>query len=170
MSVTATTPIEDAIGRVRELVGSVVDGLSTDELAAAPAPGANTIGWLVWHLTRVQDGHVSEMLDEQQLYLSAGFARSLGLPEDPNDSGWGHTAEQVAAVRIADPAALVAYHDAVADRSLVALGELDPSELDRVVDDAWDPPVTASVRWVSVVSDCLQHIGQAAYVRGLLGR
>jgi hypothetical protein len=170
VSVTIGAPLADAVGRVRSRVHEVLHALSPDELATQPGPGANPIGWLVWHLTRVQDGHVSEMLDEPQLYLSAGFADALGLPADPTDSGYGHTPEQVAAVRIEDVDALLAYHDAVADRSAVVLGGIDAVELDRVVDEAWDPPVTAAVRWVSIVSDCLQHVGQAAYVRGLLGR
>ena len=52
--------------------------------------------------------------------------------------------------------------------TLAYLSRVTSEELDRVVDRRWDPPVTAGVRLVSVVGDCLQHLGQAAYVRGLL--
>ncbi len=45
---------------------------------------------------------------------------------------------------------------------------LSAADLDRVVDESWDPPVTLGVRLVSVVDDDAQHAGQAAYVRGLL--
>jgi hypothetical protein len=37
-----------------------------------------------------------------------------------------------------------------------------------VVDASWDPPVTLGVRLVSVISDDLQHAGQAAYLRGMI--
>jgi hypothetical protein len=47
---------------------------------------------------------------------------------------------------------------------------LSEADLTRVVDRNWDPPVTVSVRLVSVIADDLQHVGQAAYVRGILQR
>jgi hypothetical protein len=43
-----------------------------------------------------------------------------------------------------------------------------PADLARTVDDRWDPPVTLGVRLVSIADDSLQHVGQAAYLRGLL--
>jgi hypothetical protein len=64
---------------------------------------------------------------------------------------------------------LVDYHEAVHRLSLAYVESIDPAELDRVVDRHWDPPVTAGVRLVSVLGDCLQHLGQAAYVKGLPG-
>ena len=99
--------------------------------------------------------------------LADGHAAALGLAEDPSDTGYGHSSEQVAAVRIEDPAALVAYHRAVADRSLDLLERLSPDDLERVVDESWDPPVTAGVRWLSIVEDCFMHLGQAQYAAGL---
>jgi hypothetical protein len=38
------------------------------------------------------------------------------------------------------------------------------------VDDYWDPPVTLGVRLVSIISDDLQHVGQAAFIRGVIER
>jgi hypothetical protein len=49
------------------------------------------------------------------------------------------------------------------------LAGLPDGELDRVVDRRWDPPVTMGVRLISIADDCLQHVGQASYLRGLLG-
>ena len=164
----ATEPLADAVGRIRAQVRDGAAGLDPDQLSWQVQPGANPIGWLLWHLTRVEDAHVAEFLDEDQLYVSDGWASALGLPPDPHDSGYGHTAEQVASLRIEDPDRLVAYHDAVADRSLALLGRLSDGDLDVVVDESWDPPVTAGVRWLSIVEDCFEHLGQAAYVRGLL--
>ena len=48
------------------------------------------------------------------------------------------------------------------------LQALTPADLDRVVDEDWDPPVTLGVRLVSIADDGLQHLGQAAYARGQL--
>lgn len=158
----------EAFDRLPALVRSAVEGLSAAQLCTPPAEGANTVGWLVWHLTRIQDDHLAELTGHQQVYVTGDRARRFGLSPDPDDTGYGHTAAQVLAVRPESPAALVEYYQAVHERTLAYLAGRTPGELDRVVDEAWDPPVTLGVRLVSVLNDDLQHVGQAAYVRGLL--
>jgi hypothetical protein len=156
-------------GRIPPLARRAVEGLTPDELTRRPGPQANTIGWLVWHLTRVQDGHLAELLDADQEWVTGDWAHRFGLEPDPSDSGWGHTTEQVMTVLPESPGALVDYLDAVDRRTRNFLEGLKPDDLDRIVDRHWDPPVTMGVRLVSVADDCLQHAGQAAYARGLLG-
>lgn len=165
----ATEVLSDAIGRIRDRVHETAADMDAVRLAARVGPQANSIGWLLWHLTRVQDMHVSEFLDAPQMYVEDDWAGRLGLPADPRDSGYGHTSDQVGLVRIDDPAQLLAYHDAVARRSLTLLATLDDGDLDRIVDESWYPPVTAGVRWVSIVEDSMEHVGQAAYARGIIG-
>jgi uncharacterized damage-inducible protein DinB len=155
-------------GRLPELVRQAVEGLEDEDLVAAPVEGANTIAWLVWHLTRVQDHHVAELVEEPQRYLGdAAWYERFGRGPDPQDHGYGHTAGDVLSVS-GSAADLLGYHDAVHERTMAFLATLVPEDLDRVVDEAWDPPVTMGVRLASLISDCLQHAGQAAYVRGLL--
>lgn len=157
----------EAFDRLPDLVRSAVEGLTPEQLRWSPGPGANSVGWLVWHLTRVQDHHVAELLDREQVYLTGDWAGRFGLEADPSDTGYGHSAEQVASVRPDGPQVLLDYYDAVAARTRDLLRSLKPEDLDRVVDDRWDPPVTLGVRLVSVIDDDVQHAGQAAYVRGL---
>lgn len=157
----------EAFDRLPDLVRSAVEGLTPEQLRWSPGPGANSAGWLVWHLTRVQDHHVAELLDREQVYLTGDWAGRFGRETDPSDTGYGHSAEQVASVRPDSPQVLVDYYDAVAVRTRDLLRGLKPEDLDRVVDDRWDPPVTLGVRLVSVIDDDVQHAGQAAYVRGL---
>lgn len=156
-------------GRIPPLAQAAVEGLDAGALNRSPRPGANTIGWLVWHLTRVQDDHVAELIDDAQLWVTGDWAPHFGLEPDPGNSGYGHTREQMEAVRPDGPGVLVDYLAAVQTRTVDWLSTLGDEDLDRVVDDNWDPPVTLGVRLVSVVDDSLQHAGQAAYVRGLLG-
>jgi hypothetical protein len=156
-------------GRIPPLVREAVDGLDPEQLAERPAPGANSIAWLVWHLTRIQDHHVAELLEGAQLWVDGGWAERFGLDPDPQNHGYGHSAEEVAAVRPDGPGILVEYLDAVWGRTRDLLEGLTAADLDRVVDRRWDPPVTLGVRLVSIADDSLQHVGQAAYVRGLLG-
>ncbi|MDM8083994.1 DUF664 domain-containing protein [Cellulomonas cellasea] len=156
----------DGFGRVREVVHAVLRGMTPDDLAWRPGPGANTIGWLVWHLTRVQDDHVADAFDLPQVWAEHGWAQRLGLGRPLGDTGYGDSAQQVGEVR-AEADALAGYHDAVHARTVELLAGVDAAELDRVVDTSWDPPVTLGVRLVSVLADDLQHAGQAAYVHGL---
>lgn len=164
------TPAElltELLGRVVDGIPPLLDGLTDDELAARPAEGANPVGWLVWHLARVYDDHVAAVAAEEQVYVAGGYAERFGLPLADDDIGFGHTAEQVASVRVSGPLA-AEYLAAVHERASAWIAGLEPADLDRVVDEAWDPPVTLGVRLASVVGDLTQHLGQAAYVRGLL--
>ncbi|MGW0213495.1 mycothiol transferase [Micromonospora chokoriensis] len=160
--------LTETYDRLPDLVSAAVDGLSPEQLRHEPTPGHNSIGWLIWHLTRVQDHHVAEVLDAEQIWVGGDWAGRFGLTADPDDTGYGHSPAQVAAVRPESAQALIDYYGAVASRTGKFLAGLRPADLDRVVDEAWDPPVTLGVRLVSVAEDDLQHVGQAAYLRGLL--
>ena len=157
----------DAFGRVRELVIGLTDGL-TDEVARyRPDPSANSIAWLIWHLTRIQDDHVADLAQVEQVW--AEWREKFKLPFGKWTTGYGHGQEEVAAVR-ASGDLLADYHQAVHELTLRYLDGITPEELDRIVDTRWDPPVTAAVRLVSVIGDTMQHLGQAAYARGLAQR
>jgi uncharacterized damage-inducible protein DinB len=162
--------LAEGFGRIREVVHEAVDGLSAQELSRQPWPGANTVGWLVWHLARVQDDHVAEAAGREQVWVREGWAERFALPLEPSDTGYGHTAEQMAAVRVGSATDLLGYYDAVHARTLDFVAATGDDDLDRIVDKGWDPPVTLGVRLVSVLADDLQHAGQAAYVRGVLRR
>lgn len=156
----------ELFGRIGPLVRAAVDGLDPEALLAQPRPGTNPVGWLVWHLTRVQDHHVSELLATEQAWPQ--WAQRFGLAPDPQNIGFAHTPEDVAAVHPDGAKVLVEYYDAVYARTRVLLESLTPDSLSRIVDERWDPPVTLGVRLVSVADDSLQHVGQALYVRGLV--
>ena len=160
----------DAFGRIREVVHGAVADLSPDELAFRVDGDANSIAWLVWHLTRIQDDHVADAAQAAQVWTSGGWVQRFGLPLDPSDTGYGHSGEDVAAVRVTSGELLTGYHDAVHARTVAYVEGLDDSDLPRIVDEGWDPPVSLGVRLVSVISDDLQHAGQAAFVRGVVRR
>ena len=159
-----------AYEQVEETFTSTVEGLDPDDLARRVQPGANPIGWLAWHLLRVQDDHVAEVAGTEQVWTAEGWAGRFGLPVADTATGYGMSDDEVDAVRVPSADLLLGYSRAVHARSAEFLRGLSDEDLDRVVDTRWDPPVTLGVRLVSVLSDDLQHLGQAAYVRGLLGR
>ena len=156
-------------GRVAPLASQAVEGLTTSQLRKLPAPGTNSIGWLVWHLARVQDHHVAELLDTDQVWVSGDWAQRFGLEADPSNIGYGHGVEEVAAVKPDGPQLLLDYLDAVEIPTRQMIQGLAPADLDRIVDRGWDPPVSLGVRLVSIADDGLQHVGQACYLRGLFG-
>jgi hypothetical protein len=160
----------EAFGRIRQLVQRSVAGLDADALAYRPEADANPIGWLVWHLTRIQDDHVAEIAGHDQTWTTDGWAGRFDMKSGSLDTGYGHTSEQVAAIKPEGPDTLTGYHTAVSDRTLAYLSTIDATELDRIIDSSYDPPVSVGVRLVSVISDNLQHVGQALYVRGILER
>ena len=164
----ATHLLLDAFGRIREGVEDVVDGLDVDQLGFRPRTAANSIAWLVWHLTRIQDDHVAGVADGAQVWVTRGWSNRFGLPFDVEDTGYGHTSAHVAALQGSTSELLAGYHDVVHQQTVAYLEGLGDADLDRVVDTRWDPPVTLGVRLMSVVGDDMAHLGQAQYVRGLL--
>lgn len=162
--------LTDAFGRIKEVVHGAVAGLTPDELAERIDPDANSVAWLVWHLTRIQDDHLADASGGEQVWTSGGWADRFGLPLPDGATGYGHGPDEVAAVRVKSARVLTGYHDAVHARTVDHVRGLRGTALNRVVDEGWDPPVTLGVRLISVISDDLQHAGQAALLRGMLLR
>lgn len=155
----------DAFGRVQEEVHAAVEGLTEEQLAVRLDADANSIAWLIWHLTRVQDDHASDAFGAEQVWPR--WRDRFGLTG--NQVGYGHSSAQVATVR-GEAELLTGYHDAVYEQTIKLVSGLTDADLTRIVDERWNPPVTLGVRLVSVVSDTLQHVGQAAFVRGIVLR
>jgi uncharacterized damage-inducible protein DinB len=160
----------DGFGRVRDNVHAAVEGLTAEQLRTRLDDGGNSIAWLVWHLTRVQDDHVADVAGTEQVWTGQDWLSRFGLPFPAGDTGYGHRPADVEAVRVDEPDLLTGYYDAVHEQTVRFLGGLDGQALDRIVDEAWDPPVTLGVRLVSVLDDDIQHAGQAMFVRGVLER
>jgi len=166
---TPSDVLTEAFGRLPAIAEQAVSGLSVDDLAWRPDSEANTIAWLVWHTARGQDVQIADLAASDQVWTADGWAESFALPFPAAEMGYGMSPDDVAAVRV-DPELLVGYLEAVTLRTRGYLDDLDGASYDDVVDDAWDPPVTAGARLVSILNDCVQHLGQASYVRGLLDR
>jgi hypothetical protein len=167
---TSADLLVDAFGRIRQVVHRAVDRLTPEQLAFRLDAEANSIAWLVWHLTRIQDDHVADAAQAEQVWTSRGWVERFRLPFDPMATGYGHRADDVAAVQVESGELLVGYHDEVYQQTIRFVERLGDRDLDRIVDRSWDPPVSLGVRLVSVISDDLQHAGQAAFVRGVVER
>lgn len=158
--------LRDAFTRLIEHAGELCHGL-TDEIAEyRPTASANSIAWLLWHSARVQDLQVADVAGVEQVWTGDDWVDRFNLDLPRNDTGYGHGADEVAKVR-APVDVLLGYYHAVHLLTMEYVETVTPDELARVVDTNWDPPVTASARLVSIIDDCAQHLGQAAYLRGI---
>ena len=161
--------LKDGYGRVLEVLEVALTGLKVDDLNWQPRPDCNPMGWLAWHLTRVQDDHIADLAGEEQLWIKDGWHARFDRPGDAKDIGFGHTPEQVASFKSPDAGTLLGYHRAVLERTKRYLDTLSPDDLDRELNEPWFQPLpTVGVRLISILGDDLQHAGQVAYVRGLL--
>jgi len=165
---TSADLLTDAFERVRETVYDAVMGLTAEQLSFRPYPAGNSIAWLVWHLTRVQDDHIAGVAETRQVWEAGEWAPRFGLLTGSMDTGYGNTSEQVSAINVKSAEVLTAYYDAVHERTIRYVSTLTDDDLPRIVDKSWNPPVTLAVRLVSVINDDLQHAGQAAYLRGMI--
>ncbi|MCX2734483.1 DUF664 domain-containing protein [Saccharopolyspora sp. NFXS83] len=166
---TSADVLVDGYDRIREAVHDATRKLSEDDLALRLDPQANSIAWLIWHLTRVQDDHLAGAAGTEQVWFTQGWRDRFDLPFDDLDIGYGHSSEQVAQVR-AEAELLLGYHDSVHEQTVTYVARLSDTDLDEIIDPDWTPPVTRGVRLVSVLADGLQHAGQAAFIRGIAER
>lgn len=159
--------LTDAFDRGLSRLPGLLDGLGPEQLLWRPGPNANHIAWLSWHIDRCIDAQVAPLDDRQQVW-DEGWRERFALPYPPQAMGYGQSSADVAAFKVADPELLLGYHHGVGALVHEVLGAEWGKDLSRIVDRRWDPPVTAAVRLVSVVDDVSQHLGQLAYVKGLL--
>lgn len=158
--------LRDSFARLVEHVDNLTDGLSDEVSFWRPTPDANSIAWLIWHSGRVQDVQISDIAKTQDVWTRDRWVDRFQLDLTGGDTGYGHSAEDVGKVR-APADLLAAYYHAVHEMTLNFVAALTVIELERVIDRGWSPPVTVSMRLVSIIDDCAQHLGQAAYVRGI---
>lgn len=164
-----TALVRDLLRRIADEVAAVLDGLDPSLLDARPAGGTNSIGWLLWHLTRSHDRNVSELRGRPQLWLTHGWHARFDRAPDPTDTGYRHSTAEAAGFRSPRPETLAGYH-----RAAVAMiedyldGGDDPYR--RVHSPTLGDEATVHARLVGVLADGLQHVGQAALLKGLARR
>ena len=165
---TSNDLLVDAFSRVHGVVHQAVDNLTPDELAFRVNGDTNSIAWLVWHLSRITDDHLSDAASKEQVWIGNGWMEKFGLPFPPDATGYGFGGDDVAAVKPKSAELLIGYFDEVIEEATRFVKNLSDDDYATVVDASWNPPVTLAVRLISVVSDDLQHAGQAMFIRGIV--
>lgn len=158
----------DAALRPVDSARQVLTGIGADTLNRMPDSEHSSIAWLIWHAARQQDAQIADLSDARQVWQAQGWAQRFGLDRPVEATGFGDSPSEVSKVRVADPALLTGYLEAVVARVVDYVAGLSSADLDDIVDERWDPPVTRGVRIVSTIDDAVAHVAQAAYLRGLL--
>lgn len=157
----------DSFTRIIEHAEDVTENLTAEIADRRITPDANTIGWLVWHSARVVDAQLAPIAGVEEVWTARGWYDRFGLGLPPESTGYGHSRAEAAKVHGSD-ALLIGYFRDVDAMAREYLAGVTPGDLARVIDETWNPPVTVAVRLVSIVDDCAQHLGAAAYLRGAL--
>lgn len=162
----ATEVLQDLTGRVRDAVGEIPRGLPTGVVNAHPLGHPNSVVWLLWHSGRELDVQLSGLTANEQVWTSEGYDSSSGVHGAGDSMGFGQSPAQAREVTAAEVGPVIDYVAAVCDAVDTYLFTVGDADLDAVIDDAWDPPVTRGVRLISILHDAVIHLGQAAYVLG----
>jgi hypothetical protein len=143
-------------------------GLTKEDINWQPKPDCNSIGWMVWHPIRFQDMQISEFMGEEQLWIKDGWYKKWGRKADPKESGGGMTPEDLTKFKSPGAATVLAYAKAVVERSQKYFPTLKKADLDKILKGGPHKPYpTVGMMLMIILSDSLQHAGQAGYVRGL---
>lgn len=160
--------IVDALEKENGFLLEALDGLGPEELAWQPAADANSIGWILWHMVRVEDMWIQFFAQFQtELWETEGWHEKFGLPT--RDNGFGHTAEQVNNFPALDLSEFLRYRAAVRQATLAYLDTLTPEEMERVPRER-RPEMSLGAMFRQIIGEMYQHVGHIAYLRGLQGK
>ncbi len=164
---STTTLYADAIRRSDADLHRALDDLSTEELKKQPAgQESNPIGWLVWHLTRTRDNISASIVGDTPIWETGDWGARFGMDgEVPR-----FAPEEVHLFDPKDYETLVGYFDAVAEKSLEIVEALPEEDMGRLVQSTIPgrPAQPITSRLAVILNDNIQHVGQIAYLRGLI--
>ena len=149
-----------------------LEGLTPEQLRWRPTPTANHILWTVWHLTRVEDAWINWYLsDNGERWKVKGWAEKFGLPARDR-WGFGDTPDQVGAFPDVPANVVSGYRADVMESAQLVIRSLSTTDLERTNahHNPFNPRPAPTFTWVlaRISVECSQHIGQVAYIRGLM--
>ena len=160
--------IVDALDKENGFLMDALDGLGPEELVWQPAADANSIGWILWHMVRVEDMWIQFFAQFQtELWETEGWHEKFGLPT--RDNGFGHTPEQVNNFPALDLTEFLRYRGSVRQATLAFLDTLTPEDMERVPRER-RPEMSLGAMFRQIIGEMYQHVGHIAYLRGLQGK
>ena len=158
--------IEDALNKEHKSLMEAVTDLTPQELAWRAGPEANPIGWILWHMIRVEDMWIQFFVQHQpEIWERDGWHQKFGLPTRNN--GFGHTPDQVSDFPNLDLSELLSYGQAVRTQTLQYLGGLSPEDY-NIVPRERRPEMSVGAVFRQIVGEFYQHQGHISYLKGLI--
>ncbi len=144
-----------------------VNGLTPQELSWRPDPQCMSIGFIVWHYSRVLDVWFQAQVRGVPQLWEEGWDSKFDRLNVPG-GGFSFTAEQLEAFRVPDVSALMGYAEAAKAKAMECLQGLDDEDLEGVmVPQRFGDPITLATLFQQLVWELNQHGGQIAYLRGM---
>ena len=151
----------------RSMVRKALDGLSDKEVATRPNSECNSMAWLLWHLSRAEDGLVSSLDGSAELW-NDGWAEKCGISAETKGMGFGHKAEDLESFGVGSVDALKEYFGQTEKKVADYLASLSSEDLDKQVPSMMGDGTVPLGNIVQViVNEAMVHGGQIAYLRGL---
>lgn len=151
---------------VKTAMGHVLEGLSQEEVNWRPGSGCNSIGLILFHMAKTEDGMLQGILRKEPLiWETERWYEKLGLSKE--EEGAHYTVDQVNAFQVPELGRLLEYYDAVRTRTKETLRSLSAEALDEMVafPNFGDMPTAALFSFL--ISHTAQHTGEMSYLRGL---
>ena len=144
-------------------VKAACDGLTDEQFFSQPTTDSNHIAWLVWHMSRARDVITSNIVGEDQVWVSNGWADKFCM--DIGDVGIGDSPEKVTAFKV-DRSLVMGYLDDAHEATARRLSTISAERFDQLVIYALgdERPVWRAL--VGMAGDSAQHTGQISYLRG----
>ena len=144
---------------------NALDGLTQEEAAWSPSPECNSIAFILWHMTRVEDFFVNRIIQrETELYEAEGWREKLGTPA--KDSGYEYTVEQLQAWPAPKLETLQGYAISVREKTLAFLKAMPPEKLSEVPRPDRSPDSIGDTLG-RISTEIALHVGQICYLRGM---
>ncbi len=141
-----------------------LDGLTQEEVAWSPNAECNSIAFILWHMTRVEDLFVNRVIQrEKELYEAEGWQEKLGTPV----KAYGYTLEELKAWPVPKLEVLRAYANSVREKTLSFLQSVTPEKLSEEVIRPNRPPDSVGASLGHMSTEIALHVGQIAYLRGV---
>ena len=104
--------ISNALERNWGMVDRAIDGLSDETLARQISDSDNSIGWLLFHMSRVADVFMNARFQgKPQIWIEDGWCEKFGLSDDPETTGQGWDTARVAASLQRRPGRVLRGHE-----------------------------------------------------------
>ena len=160
--------LSDMLEMSDSLVRRALEGLTDADLIKRPSDQDNTIGWLMWHKTRVEDIAFADASGEEQFWISDKWHEKFGMEPNPGQMGFRGFARTSDEPRVQERKTFSATPTPFGRARLRCWRASRPRTSTRKSPPRWARPSKSGTTSGRVAADNIQHGGQICYLRGFI--